>query len=180
MSETLDMFGSLPDVKAPPKRKRKKPALKVKKPENQDLLKVLFPEDYSQEEHLQALMETDWFPWCEQDVRLLQQKVARDAFDILCRTNSSKSAVSESLIWVFNDQPDYDFSISQVAALCKISTAHLQRMYVRALTQTLKRLQKKESNSEKIEFYHQCVVKAKSLLIEEEFVELNSVEASCL
>ncbi|EGR4213380.1 hypothetical protein NTH44_003117 [Vibrio metoecus] len=178
--QTLHMFGEESWV-SPVIAKRASKTRKTKNVKqfsrNEDFLKVLFPEDYSQEEHIAYLMNTEVFAWCEEDVRDFQIRIAADVTEILHRTNSSLDAVSECLNWIFYSDPDYEFSIHQCAARVEYDVMYFRNKYVNILANTLRTLRKSKARKDRIDFYWACLMKANKLM--DDFgVKLTRIESS--
>lgn len=144
---------------------------------NEDLLMILFPQDFTDQQHISKLMNASDIAWCEEDVRYFQWRMLKDVADILSRTNSSLSKVDETLMWVFNTDSDYDFDISQCAARVDKSVEFFQRQFVCILAATLRTLRRKKKVPEnKVIFYRKCLMKANKLL--GEHVNLTPTEMS--
>lgn len=143
---------------------------------NEDMMMTLFPEQFDREQHLEKLMSMKFVPWCEEDVRDFQVRVARNVTEMLSRHNTSIKSVDECLMWVFGDNEDYDFSIHQCAALCKQSVSAMRLKYVSILAKTLIELRKEKAPQAKLDFYKRCLNKANSYLCET--VSLTTTEAS--
>ncbi|MFL7013587.1 hypothetical protein [Enterovibrio norvegicus] len=163
-------------VKRPRRSQSRGP--KVVIPDNQEMMMTLYPDDYSTHEHLEKLMKTEIILWCEDDVRQLQKLTMANVAKILSRANSSKSAVNECLIWVFSEDQENDFSLYQCSALLERDSTFLQMKYVSILANTVRELRKDEADSKKIDFYKKCLIRAKQLIGDEEFVTLTPAEAA--
>lgn len=169
------------EVKPQPKRTQRKKSDNVEYVYSTDMLRTLFPEDFSNEEHINALMDNDLVIWCEEDVRYFQRLLIKDVVFIVSRLNSSIDAINECMMWAFTENEHYDFSVTSCAAASDVSVNGFQRKLVIALAQTLRALKNRnmKKDAERIVFLRQCLKKSRNLLDEKNlFVELTSAEWS--
>ncbi|MDF9399147.1 hypothetical protein [Vibrio sp. 1180_3] len=145
--------------KTPRKSVRKK---SVKKSTvNNDLMMLLFPEDFP-DEYKEWLLESEFVNWSAADLELLHIKMVKDAFDILRRHNSSLSGIDECLVWCFSEDYDYDLTVQSCAKTLGVRTEILQNSLFNNLTATLRELKLKNGNPTRIKFISDCISRCRT------------------
>lgn len=169
--------------------KQKVKQVKVKKVKTEyvvsnEMSRILFPEDYTAQEHIEALMSFENVVWCAEDVYYFQKRLLHDAEDILGRMNSSLKEIDECLSWAFTENPSYDFSVDTCLNNQDFDnlTAYQQRL-LSILCKTHRQLVSKnrKSDQKRISFIRKCMAKCRNKLEDaNEFIQLNSLERACL
>ena len=152
---------------------------------SQDMARILFPEDFTSEQHLSILMDNDRIVWCEDDVYYFQRLLLKDAVFILARMNSSLAEIDDCLRWAFTENEDYDFSVDTCLNNLEggfITVKGYQKSLLDTMCRTHRELKKlnRKSDVKRISFIRKCITKCRNILdMSGEFVKLDSLERVC-